>query len=378
MPVRLEDVLPAVVVKIDEVDSPADELRVGGQARSHAYIFEEEPFVVAIQVGIIVSEVRLYQVQPAVPVEITHSDAHAALLESVLVERDAGLGGVIGERAVAVIDEQDAGGGVASDVDVLPAIPVEVRSRSGEGIVFTHVANARGLADILESPVPAIAVQRDSAERESARPAVHRHPLPFAVGRLPGRRRRIQIELLVLRHEQVKEAVPVVVHERASGTPLRCRTGHASCLRDLREGAVAVIAVQSVGSPIRDEDVDGPVVVVVARANGAAPARAPDAATGRDVLKPAAAKVAIQPAQWFTVGSEAFQPGAVRKEGIEPGVAVVVKQRDARAVGLDDVALLVRIAVGEFQIETGLRGHVSECRVPRQTGCLQGLDRLGV
>ena len=99
----------------------------------------------------------------------------------MLVEGDTGLGSVIGEGAVAVVEKQDARGGVASDIDVLPAVAVEVRRRRRKGIVIAHITHSGGITDILEPAIAEIAVEGDVAEREAARTAIDRHALPFAV-----------------------------------------------------------------------------------------------------------------------------------------------------------------------------------------------------
>ena len=76
----------------------------------------------------------LEDVQVAVGIEVADGQAHAGLLLPVLAEGDAGLEALLGEGAVVVVAEQQAGRGVAGDVDVGPAVAVEIGGGDGEGV----------------------------------------------------------------------------------------------------------------------------------------------------------------------------------------------------------------------------------------------------
>ena len=60
-------------------------------------------------------------------------DAHASLLASVFVEGGAGEDGYVGEGSVVIVAVENAGGAVAGDVDVGPAVVVEVEGGDAEG-----------------------------------------------------------------------------------------------------------------------------------------------------------------------------------------------------------------------------------------------------
>ena len=378
MAVDLEQILPAIVVEIDEVDAPADEPGIGREAGSHADVLEEDPVVVVEEIRVIVGEVGLDDVEPAIAVEVADADTHAALLEAMLVERDAHLGRVVREGAVAVVQEQDARCGVARDVDIRPAVLVEIRRHRRERVVFPHLPHARRLADVLKRAIAQVAVERDAAEWQSARAAVDGHALPFAVGGLAGRRGGLRIELLVLRDDKVEQPIPVVVHEAAAGTPLVRGTADACRAGDVGEAAVAIVAVERVRAPIGDEKIQLAVVVVVARADGAAPAGPAKPAGVRHVLECAVPDIPVQAARRCLVLGEALQRGSVDEKGVQLGVAVVIQERHARAIGLDDVVLFVASAVREFQVEARFRGNIDEDSVPREPGRFAGLDGLGV
>ena len=105
--------------------------------------------------------------------------------------------------------------------------------------------------------------------------------------------------MLVLRNQQIEQAVAVVVYESTAGTPLLLRSCNPGCARNLREGAVAVIAVEGIGSPIGHEQIGRPAVIEVAGTYRATPARAPQPARGRYILKAALSGVAIESVRWF-------------------------------------------------------------------------------
>ena len=104
------------------------------------------------------------------------------------------------------------------------------------------------------------------------RPARDGDVVVAAVGRLARPRRRRRVEIHVAGDEQIQMTVTVVVQETAAGAPARPRSRDAGSFRDVRERAVAVVAVEHVVAPVGDEQIVEAVVVVVADATGLPPA----------------------------------------------------------------------------------------------------------
>jgi len=72
------------------------------------------------------AEVGFENVEVPVIVEIADPEPQAALLLAILVERHSGLEAALGERAVVVIAEEQAGRCIACHVNVRAAVAVEI------------------------------------------------------------------------------------------------------------------------------------------------------------------------------------------------------------------------------------------------------------
>src|ERR1035441_5094518 len=99
--------------------------------------------------------------------------------------------------------------------------------------------------------------------RQAARATVHRNALPVATGDLAGRRHGLEVKLQVVGDEQVQVAVAVVIHEGAAGSPSHSWREQTRFLGDIGEGAIPIIAVENVLTPVSDEDVVETIVIVI-------------------------------------------------------------------------------------------------------------------
>ena len=124
--VREQDVRPAVVVEVEEVDAEAEVLPVHAEAGAQARLLEGAA-VVAVERRHLLGEVRPDDVQPAVAVVVADADAHARERGAFCVEGAAGGNPDLAEGPVLVVAVEQARRGVAGHVDVGPAVVVEVR-----------------------------------------------------------------------------------------------------------------------------------------------------------------------------------------------------------------------------------------------------------
>src|SRR5216683_2830090 len=92
-------------------------------------------------------KICLEQIEPAIAIVVRDGGAHAGLLAPVIIKRRARNNGDIGERAVVIVVVQDAGGAVASDENVRPAVVVIVERGNTEGIVAVGLIDARFYGD---------------------------------------------------------------------------------------------------------------------------------------------------------------------------------------------------------------------------------------
>lgn len=103
-----------------------------------------------------------------------------------------------------------------------------------------------------------------------------------------------RVELDVVDHEKVEKAVAVEIEEGAAGAPARLRRGKATAFSFIVKGAVALVVVENVASPLGDEDVVVAVVIDVACADALSPAGVREASFLCDVFKLEPAEVAIK------------------------------------------------------------------------------------
>ena len=107
---------------------------------------------------------------------------------------------------------------------------------------------------------------------QPARAAYDHNPLPLAALAAAGLRSFVQIEVDVVRDENIEVAVAVVIDKRAAGPPARAGDGKARGLGDIRESSSAQIPVETIVAVVSDQKVRMPVVVEIAYTGGLRPA----------------------------------------------------------------------------------------------------------
>src|SRR2546423_9410492 len=119
MAVGDDDVLPSVAVEIQEGRAPTEEgNRRLAESRLESDVGEVALAVVVVERVRVVGEVRDVEVYEAVVVVVADGDAHARLLASVLVQRDARRVADLLERAVALVEIELLRRGVVADDEV--------------------------------------------------------------------------------------------------------------------------------------------------------------------------------------------------------------------------------------------------------------------
>ena len=124
-------------------------------------------------------------------------------------------------------------------------------------------------------------------------------------------------------------------------------TGRPAGRGDVREFAVAAIAVEAVVAVVGDQKVGVAVVIEVADAGGLRPAGARESGLLTDFGEVTLAIVAVE----LRVGrrSVGVERGAVGDEDIVRAVAVVVEDRGAGAGAFENVVFLVLAAEGDWE-----------------------------
>src|SRR5205807_3503276 len=106
--------------------------------------------------------------------------AHAGLSLSVAPQGHSGHKGDVRKRAVVVVMVKNAGGRVAGDVNIVPAVVIVVERGDAERIVLVGQQNPRSFAHVRESSIAVIVIEEISARLEAAWAASHRDALILA------------------------------------------------------------------------------------------------------------------------------------------------------------------------------------------------------
>src|SRR4026207_295731 len=128
----------------------------------------------------------------SVRIEIADADTHASLFAAIVAERDASEHTLFTESAIAVVHEEQAGCRVARDVDVGPAVFVEIGGDDGHPVTLWSGGDSRRVAHVGQRSVSVVAIERVAPLWESARPAQDGDALPVAVSVLAGHRRALE------------------------------------------------------------------------------------------------------------------------------------------------------------------------------------------
>ena len=126
MAVADQDVRPAVVIHVEESAAPAKILRVRSKAGGKGGVLETGIAEIAIERGRVAREIALHDVEIAVHVVIGRRDSHACLRLAVGAESASRFERDIHEFSILFILVKRARGGIIRDVNVRPAIVVEI------------------------------------------------------------------------------------------------------------------------------------------------------------------------------------------------------------------------------------------------------------
>ena len=209
-------------------------MRVEAEAGGGSGVGEGAVAVVLVERRRVVGEICLENVEVAVAVVVGDRRSHAGLLAPVFVEGRACGHRNIGESSIVIVVVENAGRAVAGDENVGPAVFVEIERGDAEGIVAVGAVDVRFGRNVFKRAVAAIVIENVLRPRQATRPAHHRNALPDAGRTLAGRGRGRQIEVDIVRYDEIEPAVAVVVDEGAARAPGLARSGDAGLSQRLR------------------------------------------------------------------------------------------------------------------------------------------------
>src|SRR5262249_13762452 len=149
--------------------------------------------------------------------EVSYRNAHTRLQGAIEVECHPGGGPAFFECSVTLVLEKETGCHVTGDIDVRPAVVVEVRRRDAEPIAATRPQDAGFFGDIGEGSVAVVVIKNIVSKGQAAGAAHDGDFLPDAEVAFAGLGGFRQVEIDVVGDEQIEVTVPVVVEEAATG-----------------------------------------------------------------------------------------------------------------------------------------------------------------
>src|SRR5207248_3941101 len=125
-------------------------------------------------------EVSLDDMQVAVEPEIADGEPHAGLLHPIFTQSHSALYALFAESSVAIIAKEQTRRRIAGDINIRPAVVIEIRGHGGQAIASLGLADTGCGRDISKGPIAIIAIQRMAPVRKTLRTAAHRHALVVA------------------------------------------------------------------------------------------------------------------------------------------------------------------------------------------------------
>src|SRR5262249_10354050 len=127
---RHEKILPAVVVVVEKASAPAGiRKRRASHAGGAGDVREDAASAVLKQHVALIGKIGHEDIGAPVIVVVGEIDAHSGKRPSIVVEADICFQGDVSKGSVAIIPIEEALHGIVGDVDIGPAVAVEI----GEG-----------------------------------------------------------------------------------------------------------------------------------------------------------------------------------------------------------------------------------------------------
>src|SRR5262249_13996707 len=106
----------------------------------------------------------------AVAVKVTRGRAHSCLCITLFVKGHSGSESDVSKGAISIVAEKDARFGINRDINIGPAIVVEVEWGDGERIAIADSRDLRGFGNVLKVASTLIVEELVGTTRQSTRP----------------------------------------------------------------------------------------------------------------------------------------------------------------------------------------------------------------
>src|SRR5207245_2840345 len=145
----------------------------------------------------ITGEVCLHYIESAIAIVVGDGHTHTGLRLAIGRVSDTGLDARIGESPVVIVPVKRGRTGIVCDVNVGPAVVVEIGDNYAEAVGSGGFQNAGRLGDVGERPISVVAEENVLAALQPGRTARHQQSLVLA-GTGLGQRRGFRIEVNVI------------------------------------------------------------------------------------------------------------------------------------------------------------------------------------
>src|SRR5580704_5734745 len=196
--VHLKEILPAIVVVVEESAAPGYVLVVDADSGGKRNVVEGAVSVVVVEIASVVGEICFENVEPAVAVVICNAHAHPGLLMAIFAVRAASDHRDVRERAVVIVVEKNAGLRIDGDINIRPAIVIEIIGNGRNRIARAWLHDARLYGDVRESSIAVVVIEQIGVPGKATRTAHGGNAFPLANGRLGRRWSYFRIEFDVV------------------------------------------------------------------------------------------------------------------------------------------------------------------------------------
>src|SRR5215469_7699273 len=231
-------------------------------------------------------------VETASVVIVSGRNAHTRLWLSIRTESHSCQNGNIFKFSVFAVLIESAGGRVIGDINVRPAIVIEVGHQYSQAVGPRGCSDAAGFRDISEGAVAVVVIKDVAATFQTRRPASYHDALVEARS---GFRHRscFQIQINVVGDEKVQMTITIIVDEGASSIPAGAFPAYTGFIGNVSKSSVAIIVIKSILAVVGNENVFVAVIIVVADADPLSPSRSCQAGVTSHIRKGAISIVLI-------------------------------------------------------------------------------------
>src|ERR1700722_10727922 len=175
--IRHEQVEPAVVVHIKEANAPAQQSSVDAQTTGISAVFKVRIAEIGVERVSVASKVSLNHVERSIAVVISDRNTHAGLRLRLGRKRGTAFNGYVTKGPILLIQVERCRRGIIGDVDIGPAVVVEVGSRHAEAVGANRRPHTGFLTHVGKGAVAVVVIEQILSSGQTRRPAGDEDPL---------------------------------------------------------------------------------------------------------------------------------------------------------------------------------------------------------